>query len=148
MCSVIPHTELLLLLLTVIPLRSHWSWKYIPLKQKDWTFLILWSWLCWGISQNPQINMNTGLSYKWLHIFLNRWQDRTSSLSHCTLIIYKRLGLDKTISRYKSINELLLHISKIILAARNRSEIIFTCSAIMTGTESSVSKQIRMSSLQ
>lgn len=104
MCSAIPHTELFVLLLTAIPLRSHWSWTYIPLKQKEWTVLVLRSWLCRGISQNPQRNMNIGLSHKWLHFFLNRRQERTSSLSHCTLIICKRLSLDKKASRHKCIN--------------------------------------------
>lgn len=72
-------------------------------------------------------------SHKWLHFFLNRMQDRTSSLPHCTLIIYKRLGLDQKASRHKHINELLLqHLSKILLAAGNQSEIIFNCCEIMT----------------
>lgn len=83
-----------------------------------------------------------GLSHKYLHFFLNKWQERTSGLYHCTVLIYDKLGLDKKTSRHVRINnELLLPLpSEIPLVARTQSEIIFTCCEIKIGTASLINK--------
>jgi len=87
-----------MLLPTATRLRSHSTLKVVPSKKQEQSVLVLFSLGFVGesyLNSQYQSKKNMGLPHKFFHFFLNTRQERTSGLSHCPLLIYNKLGLDK-----------------------------------------------------